>query len=183
MSIPIVEPKPTRRGMDEALFEIIDGQKVEMPSMSYFATWFCTRLAGEMWVYLKTHDVGHLATETVFQLGPPVNRNRRPDLAFVSYARWPKDREKSKEENAWPVVPSLIAETVSPNDDAQELVDKLDEYFRAGVELVWVFYPLQAMVYVYESLTKIRGLTSNDTLDGGAVLPQFRLSLKDLFNA
>lgn len=182
MSIPIVEPKPTRRGMDEALFEIIDGQKVEMPSMSYFATWFCTRLTIEFGAFLKQHDIGYLAVETVFHLSAPVNRNRRPDLAFVSYSRWPKDREKSKDENAWPVVPNLIAETVSPNDDAQELMDKLAEYFQAGVELVWVFYPHMAMVYVYESLTEIRGLTVNDTLDGGKVLPQFRLALKDLFN-
>lgn len=182
MSIPIVEPKPTRRNMDEALFEIIDGQEVEMPSMSYFATWFCTRLAMELGVFLKAHDLGHLAVETVFRLPAPVNRNRRPDLAFVSYARWPKDREKSKSENAWPVAPSLIAETVSPNDDAQELMDKLAEYFRAGVELVWVFYPDQAMVYVYDSLTQVRGLTIHDTLDGGKVLPQFRLPLKELFN-
>src|SRR5206468_1746243 len=111
----------------------------------------------------------------------PVNRNRRPDVAFVSYARWPKDREKDKNENAWNVVPNLIGEIVSPNDDAKELMDKLEEYFKAGVEPVWVIYPHQNMVYVYETLTQVHGLIRSDTLDGGKVLPQFQLPLKDLF--
>lgn len=167
--------------MDEAPFEIVDGEKVEMPAMSYFATLFCTRLAGELFVFLKKHDLGHVAIETVFRLAAPVNRNRRPDLAFVSYQRWPKDREKSKDDNAWPVVPNLIAEVVSPNDDADELMEKVNQYFQAGVEVVWVFYPHQEMVYVYESLTEVRGLTRDDTLDGGNVLPQFKVALKDLF--
>jgi Uma2 family endonuclease len=166
---------------DLPLFEMVDGQKVEMPPMSYFATLLGTRLVCELGFFLKHHNLGHAANETIFHLPSPVNRNRRPDLAFVSYARWPKDREKDKVKNAWDVVPNIIGEIVSPNDDAKELMDKLDDYFKVGVEIVWVIYPELAMVYVYESLTQVHGLTRNDTLDGGKVLQQFQLPLKDLF--
>ncbi len=59
---------------------------------------------------------------------------------------------------------------------------KVQEYFQAGVRLVWVVYPTQALVHVYESFTgPIRVLTRQDDLDGGAVLPGFRLPLKEIF--
>jgi Uma2 family endonuclease len=183
MSVAIVnEPtKNTRTGDDEPLYEIIDGQKVELLPMSYFGSLTATRLTVEMGIFLKSHDEGHLATETLFHLALPIDRNRRPDVAFVSYQRWAKDREKDREENAWNVVPNLGIEIVNPTDDAVELLDKIAEYFEAGVELVWLIYPHRFMVYVYESLTEVHGLTRSDVLDGGKVLPGFRLALQELF--
>ena len=37
------------------------------------------------------------------------------------------------------------------------------------------------MIYVYHSPTDVRVLQPGDELDGGAVLPGFRLPVKDLF--
>jgi ABC-type transport system substrate-binding protein len=37
------------------------------------------------------------------------------------------------------------------------------------------------VMHVYESLTQVRGLTRAEVLDGGAVLPGFRLPLAELF--
>lgn len=181
MSTALLGPEKRTHSDDEPLFEIVNGQRVELPPTSFFACLLTTRLVVELGAYLRTDDLGHLAGETLFHLPAPVNRNRRPDLAFVSYGRWAKDRAKDKEENAWDVVPNLVTEVVSTNDDAKELLDKLAEYFQAGVELVWVVYPTQAMVYVYRSMTDVHGLTRNDTLDGGAVLPNFKLALANLF--
>lgn len=166
---------------DEPLYEIIDGQRVELPPMSYFGGLTGTKLTVKMGIFLETADLGHLAAETLFHLALPRDRNRRPDIAFVSYLRWAKDRQKDKNENAWKVVPNLGVEIVSPTDDAAELLDKIAEYFEAGMELVWVVYPHQSMIYVYETLTEVRGLTRSDVLDGGKVLPGFRLPLQDLF--
>lgn len=57
------------------------------------------------------------------------------------------------------------------------------EDFRAGVELVWIVLPQWGEIHVYESLTRIRVLTSQDMLDGGAVMPGFLLSLSDFVTA
>lgn len=166
---------------DEPLYEIIDGQRVELPPMSYYGGLTATKLTVELGIFLKSNELGHLAAETLFHLPLPADRNRRPDIAFVSYLRWAKEKKKDMEENAWPVAPNLGVEIVSPTDDAVELLDKIAEYFEAGVELVWVVYPSKSMVYVFESLTKVRGLTRQDYLDGGKVLPGFRLQLTELF--
>jgi Uma2 family endonuclease len=85
-------------------------------------------------------------------------------------------------ENAWDVVPELAIEVMSPYDLAEESLQKTREYFQAGVRLVWVVYPEQRLVYVYDSPTQIRVLTTDDTLDGGTVLPEFQLRLDRFFD-
>ena len=45
------------------------------------------------------------------------------------------------EENAWDVVPNLVVETINPSDFVEDVLEKIDEYFRAGVELIWVIHP------------------------------------------
>jgi Uma2 family endonuclease len=102
-------------------------------------------------------------------------------VAFVSKDRWPNGRALTPEQNAWDVVPNIAVETISPSDLNEEILDKIDEYFRAGVELVWTVHPKQKLIYVNESPTSVRILTDHDILDGGKVLPQFQLPLKELF--
>ena len=70
---------------------------------------------------------------------------------------------------------------MSPTNTTDEVVVKIPEYFQAGVELVWVIYPEPTMVYVYESPVDVRLLARTDALDGGKVLPGFRLALAELF--
>jgi Uma2 family endonuclease len=84
-------------------------------------------------------------------------------------------------QNPWDVVPDLAVEVISPSDLVYDLIQKIAEYFEAGVRLVWVVYPPQRLVYVYESLTRARILTVADELEGGAVLPGFRLPVANLF--
>jgi Uma2 family endonuclease len=163
---------------DETLYEIIDGLRVELPPMSVYATLIASSLVCELGV-LK--PIGRPCSEMLFRLPLPVPRNRRPDVAFVSYERWPMNRLIPLVDNAWDVVPDLAVEVISPNDLADEIMQKVVEYFQAGVRLVWIIYPQQRLVYVHESLTQVRCLTHADELEGGGVLPGFRLLLANLF--
>ena len=65
--------------------------------------------------------------------------------------------------------------------NVEELEQKIAEYFHAGVELVWVVHPTRSKVHVYQSPTQITVLLKDDVLDGGTVVPGFRLALTDLF--
>jgi Uma2 family endonuclease len=78
-------------------------------------------------------------------------------------------------------VPDLAVEVLSPSNRAGEIKLKLSEYFKAGVRLAWVIDPRQRTVKVHTSPKDATELSENDVLDGGAVLPGFRLALKDLF--
>jgi len=78
--------------------------------------------------------------------------------------------------------PDLAVEIVSRTITADEVADKLEEYFKSGVRQVWVVYPVHAKVYVYSSTTSVHILARGDELDGGIVLPGFQLAISDLFD-
>ena len=59
--------------------------------------------------------------------------------------------------------------------------DKLGEYFSAGVREVWYVYPNPREVHVYKSREQCAILGETETLDGGEVLPGFRLLIEELF--
>jgi Uma2 family endonuclease len=165
---------------DDDLYEVVDGQRIGQTPIGVYAVWTAFQLARHLGNFADA-KLGRTVTEALFHLPAPINRDRRPDVAFVSYERWAKERKIPRTSNAWDVVPSLATEVVSPTDIAEELQDKIAEYFRAGVQMVWVVYPTLCMIHVYEAIDKIDALTINDVLDGGAVVPGFRLPLAELF--
>jgi Uma2 family endonuclease len=168
-------------GDDGERYEVIDGRRVEMPPVSAFASRIASRIVARIIAFADAHELGEAVTDTLFVLPLPRPRNRRPDGAFVSYKRWAKGQPQPIRDNAWDVVPDLAVEVVSPTDFAEDLLTKVDEYFRAGVSLVWVVYPSLRLIQIYESLTMIRVVRARDELDGGAVLPGFRVPAATLF--
>jgi Uma2 family endonuclease len=58
---------------------------------------------------------------------------------------------------------------------------KLDEYFRAGVRLVWYVDPKTRTVRVYTSVDDSVVMSEDQQLDGGDVLPGFTLSIRRWF--
>jgi Uma2 family endonuclease len=165
---------------DEVLYEVIDGQRVEIPRMGAHETWIASIVLGFLQRFADPQKLGRPVVETLFDLGL-VGQQKRPDVAFVSSARWPYHRSPPRGEAAWKVVPNLAIEVVSPSNTADEVLVKMHEYFQAGVQLVWVIYPEPGEVYVYESPLSVRVLTRADVLDGGKVLPGFQLPLASLF--
>jgi Uma2 family endonuclease len=73
------------------------------------------------------------------------------------------------------VMPGLAVEISSLTNSAGAGADKLEEYYEAGVMLVWVVYPGPSTVCVYTSTTTVRVLAPGDELEGGDVLPRFRV--------
>jgi Uma2 family endonuclease len=104
---------------------------------------------------------------------------RIPDVAFISWDRLPGRRIPSA-----PVprlAPNLAVEVLSRSNTPGEMKAKRQDYFAAGVELVWEIDPEKRTVAVYTSPTTATTLGPADTLDGGPVLPGFTLPLADLF--
>ena len=168
-------------GDDAPLFEIVDGKIVELPEMSMYANKVAKRLFAKISAYLDGHDIGEVDYEILYDLHLPKHRNRRPDLSFVSYQRWPKGRPFPFTGNTQDVVPDLAVEVISPGDLSSELMEKIDEYFRAGVRVVWVIYPNLRIVQIYTSLIAIQSIAESDILHGGDLLPGFSVHVADLF--
>ncbi len=166
---------------DEPLFEIIDGQRVELPPMSILANEVATLLFTQLLYFLQGKSLGRPLFEALLRLPHPVNRSRRPDVAFASTQRLAQAPRQPGSANAREVVPELMVEVISPHDLAEEIMERLAEYWAAGAQLVWVIYPSQRLIYVHEAPRTVRILGDGDELDGGTVLPGFRVPVAGLF--
>jgi Uma2 family endonuclease len=179
---PALPAEPVQgRLQDEPLYEILDGQRVDLPPLGILASRVASRLMGYLGQHVLGNSLGEALTETLIHLPLPVDRNRRPDLAFVSAQRIAQAPPQPGSDNAWDILPELMVEVVSPHDLAEEVMERLDEYLTAGAQLVWIVYPVQRLVYVYESPRQLRILGEQDDLDGGAVLPGLRIPIAPLF--
>lgn len=177
-------PKPgsveTSPVPDDSFYEVVDGQIVELPPMGAYECEIASLLALTLLQTVKIQKLGRVVVETLFWLDRSGKLIRRPDLAFVSAEKWPL-RKRAPRTEAWDVIPDLAVEVVSQSNKADEIAVKLVDYFRAGVRQVWVLYPVTRQVYVYTSLTSVQILIEPAELDGGNLIPGFRLSLTELF--
>jgi Uma2 family endonuclease len=130
--------------------------------------------------HVETNRLGMVHVESLFEIDAKRNLKRRPDLAFVSAARWPISKTPPRRE-AWDLIPDLVVEVISESNTAEEIVRKVEDYFKAGVREVWVLYPDVRMIYVYTGPKSVRIISDDDELDGGDVVPGFRAAVKDVF--
>ncbi len=163
----------------DSLYEVVGGVAVEKPPMSAMEVWVASELAAHLRAFVVAGGLGRVFIEMLFQLGPDLPR-RRPDAAFVSAGRWPAARLIPSDE-ALDVVPDLAIEVVSRSNAAPDVEKKLREYFRAGVRRVWLIYPTERSAYDYDGPKSVRRLVEGDALEGGELLPGYRLALAELF--
>jgi Uma2 family endonuclease len=128
--------------------------------------------------FVEAHDLGLVACpDGAFRLMPRLVRI--PDVSFLSWQQLPNRNYPSA-----PIAdlfPNLAVEVLSKGNTRKEMARKLEEYFLAGSQLVWMVDPATRTVGVHESPDRFTTLTESDTLDGGNVLPGFALPLQELF--
>jgi Uma2 family endonuclease len=128
--------------------------------------------------FLDQHNLGIVSgADGTLRLMPGLVRI--PDVAFVRWERFP-DR-KMPTEPVPGIAPDLAVEVLSRGNTEAEMERKLQEYFAAGVRLVWYLDPEPRTVRAYTSPTELRLLTEDDTLEGDPVLPGFRLLIREWF--
>lgn len=180
MSGSLKRAPPNALTDDEELYETANGQRMNKPSEAYEVA-LANALAEFLAPYVLNNKLGMVFIEMLFVLDADQELKRRPDLAFVSYDRWPASTIPRAE--AWDVVPDLAVEIISRTNSAEAVDDKTIEYLRAGVRQVWVVYPDSGRVYIYRSATDVNIIERDDELDGGDLLPDFRLQIQSLFDA
>ena len=179
-SAPATENAIIEAMRNDLLYEVVDNEVRELPPMGLEEVLLASDLMRILSTFAWNAGLGRVVSEGLFLLIEAKKRQRRPDLAFVSFQRWPRGRRVPKT-SAWEVVPNLAIEVVSPTNFANEVLEKIEDYFLSGVERVWVVCPTVAKLYDYDSPSSVRILTRDETLDGGALLPGFRLPLAELF--
>jgi Uma2 family endonuclease len=130
--------------------------------------------------FVKTHDLGIVfGAETGFKIYSDPDTVRAPDVAFIHRDRIP---ESGVPKGYWPGVPDLAVEVISPGDTYTEVEDKVEEWLDAGTRMVIVANPRNRTLKVHRSRTEVILLMENDELDGGDVVPGFRVKVSELFS-
>jgi Uma2 family endonuclease len=164
----------------DVLYEVVAGRILELPPLGAYQSDIASLLGRFLNESARAARAGRVFFELLFRIDVARDLSRRPDVAFVSASRWPYGKRAPNAE-AWYMVPDLAVEVVSKSNTAEGILAKLEDYFRAGTQLVWVIYPTVRHVYVYTSPTDVRILAEPADLDGGEVVPAFRVPLRRLF--
>jgi Uma2 family endonuclease len=117
--------------------------------------------------------------ETGFLLRRDPDHVRAPDFAFVRADRMPGD---GLPRGFVPIPPDLVLEVVSPDDTASEVRQKVQDWLDSGCRTVWVLYA-EPRLDAYAADGAVRAYGADDEVDGGTVLPGFRMRLRDLIRA
>jgi Uma2 family endonuclease len=159
------------------LCELVDGVLVEKPMgfREALLAFFLGKLLDD---FVRPRNLGLVTgADGTIRLFPGLLRI--PDVAFTSWTRLPGRRVPA---DAVPrLAPDLAVEVLSASNTPGEMARKRQEYFAAGVVLVWQIDPEARTVEVYTTADVFTTLGERDTLNGGAVLPGFTLPLSDLF--
>ncbi len=154
--------------------ELVDGRIVEVPG-SALASWLAGELFYRVWTAARGSRIWIFPPGTGLQLGAATVR--KPGLTVVSRQKLPRL------DDLWlTVVPDLVAEVVSPGDEAEDLERKLLDYREAGIPLIWVIYPNTHTAQVL-TLDARFDVGPDGVLEGRDILPGFSCSLHDLFAA
>jgi Uma2 family endonuclease len=165
------------RRRERRLCELIDGVLVEKPMATYESR-LAVLIGHFLEDYLEVDDLGIvLGADGMLRLAP--RRILIPDVSFILWEQLP-GREFPAEAIA-SLFPNLAVEVLSDSNTKQEIAAKLRDYFKARATLAWVVDPKARTIRVYTSARKSTLLTEKDTLDGGELLPGFRLPIRKLF--
>ncbi len=164
-------------GGNKRLYELIDGTLVEKAVgtlESILAAALITRLSN----YADTHDLGLVSgADGPFRM--LLGNVRYPDVSFIPWSAFP-DRE-IPDDAIWSIVPALAIEVLSDSNTVKEITRKIGEFFSVGIQCVWVIDPPSRTAGIYRTATEFETVDTTGTLDGGSVLPGFRLPLADIF--
>ncbi len=159
------------------LCELIDGTLVEK-AMGFYESRVGLALCFFLEAFLDVHDLGILfPADAMMRLEP--GQVRLPDVSFFSWDHFPNRRLPAGQ--ILDRVPDLAVEVLSPSNTKNEMDRKRREYFLNGCKLVWEVDPAKKTVRVYTAPDESRLIRERGTLDGGVVLPGFKLPVAELF--
>jgi Uma2 family endonuclease len=129
-----------------------------------------------MRVWSKQTKAGRVGTESGFLLSPNPDTLRGPDISFIKAER---NIEVSKK--YYDTYPDFVIEVISDSDTSKVVKEKLEDYFAAGTQLIWLIYPSFKQVEAHTPEGTMRIFREDDTPQAD-LLPGFSCEERDLFD-
>ena len=157
--------------------ELVCGTLVEK-RLGYRASAIAAALLAALEPHVAKKKLGVVTgPEAPYRLGDYLVRI--PAVAFCAAGSYPGDVHPG--EAAPEVIPRLVTEIADEDTSPTEMTRKLEDYFSAGVKLVWVIDLEKHSATAYTSPKKAASISTSGTLDAGRAVPGFKLPVKQLF--
>jgi len=161
---------------DGMRYELVNGELLTMTPAGEQHGGIGLAIAVRLWNHVQTHRLGKVyAAGTGFVLRRNPDTVRAPDAAFVRAER------VVRSQMYFSGAPDVAVEVISPDDRYTDVDEKVREYLSAGSRMVVVVDPGGQAANIHTPPTAIQRLSIADTLDGGDVVPGWRLPMRELF--
>ena len=159
--------------------ELIEGTLVDV-ALSFRSSVLSSYLGHRVTNYVDDQDLGiSVGMRCPFRFSPGLVL-----LANYSLVNWERiPGEEVPDESIASFIPNLIAEVLRPDNTRREMMRKLDAYFAAGVQVVWIVDPQERTASIYDSPRRCVEIGIDDKLTAGNVLPNFRLPMCQVFDS
>lgn len=160
-------------------YELVDGYLREK-KMGFESGSVIGRIVYYLNAVVIPNRLGEVASDDAMYLCFPRSprRVRKPDVSFILRQRILGGRLSR---GITRYRPDLAVEVISPNDEYEEVDDKVADYFDAGVPLIWVVSPKSRTVLVYHPDGTARRLVETHDLTADPVIPGFQVKVAELF--
>lgn len=159
--------------------ELVMGEVREMTPTGWRHGKIAAKIDRHLGTYVLANRLGDVVTaEAGFVLATDPDTVRAPDVAFV---RQERIEEVGDTAAFWPGAPDLAVEVISPGDRYSEVFEKVDEYLAAGTRMVILADPQNRSVTVIDRSGNRTDLGEDGVIDGGDVVPGWRLPVHDVF--
>ncbi len=162
-------------------YYLIDGELLIKMAPTELHGDVASELARLLGNFVVEHKLGRVTVEVGFH--PPDDRRTvlLPDIAFTGKARTAQPPRATYV----PHMPDLAVEVISPSQSLAQVRRKAEVYLRHGAAVVWLLDPLARTAEIWrrgdDGALQSELLAGDGELNGGDILPGFRLPLKRLF--
>ena len=105
-----------------------------------------------------------------------INKVKIPDICLLRKYQIDHCADKTTYQT-----PEFIIEIISKSNSGNEIAQKINDYFSSGVKVVWNIYPELREVIIYNSYNEIRKCVQSNICDAGEIIPDFRITVNEIF--
>ena len=160
-------------------YELVRGELRKMAPAGARHSAIGMKVGTSLTIHVSDNDLGTVfGADGGFLLERNPDTVRAPDVGFVRRERM---EDVGLVDGYWPGPPDLAVEVISPNDLYTEVVEKVEEWLKAGTRMVVVVDPRRRVATVHRPGREVITLAEGDTLEGDDVVPGWRLAVGDIF--
>ena len=163
---------------DKCRYELVRGVLIRKPFLGHMHRFYAANVGAELGYYVDANSLGRTYSASCgFMLATNPDTVLAPNASFVCQERFDAVGDT---DGYFPSAPDLAVEILSPDDRLTDVYDKVEEWLNAGTLMVVVVNPRDRTASVHTTDSVVT-LSEDDTLDGGDVVPGWRLPIADIF--